>query len=155
MISGRNTCNSRHCTNAIPTCRASRSHATATADQATHNEILVRLGLGEARVFLSSFDRPNIRYTVVEKDSARKQLLGFLTGRKGQAGITGIGSAKIEHYGEELLALIRQADRSFPPRRASAARPGLMPFASGHSCRAPRTRLPAAPIHPGAGWPGD
>ena len=60
---------------------------TATADQATRNEILQRLGLGEARVFLSSFDRPNIRYTVVEKDNARKQLLGFLAGRKGQAGI--------------------------------------------------------------------
>ena len=60
---------------------------TATADQATRNEILQRLGLGEARVFLSSFDRPNIRYTVVEKDNAKKQLLGFLAGRKGQAGI--------------------------------------------------------------------
>jgi ATP-dependent DNA helicase RecQ len=60
---------------------------TATADQATRNEILQRLGLGEARVFLSSFDRPNIRYTVVEKDNAKKQLLGFLAGRQGQAGI--------------------------------------------------------------------
>ena len=60
---------------------------TATADQATRKEILARLGLGEARVFLSSFDRPNTRYTVVEKDNARKQLLGFLAGRKGQAGI--------------------------------------------------------------------
>ncbi|MGA8880881.1 MAG: RecQ family ATP-dependent DNA helicase, partial [Azonexus sp.] len=36
---------------------------TATADQATRSEILQRLGLSEARVFLSSFDRPNIRYT--------------------------------------------------------------------------------------------
>ena len=60
---------------------------TATADQATRNEMLARLGLGAARVFLSSFDRPNIRYTVVEKDNARKQLLTFLAGRKGQAGI--------------------------------------------------------------------
>lgn len=60
---------------------------TATADQATRNEILRRLGLGEARVFLSSFDRPNIRYTVVEKDNARQQLLAFLAGRRGQAGI--------------------------------------------------------------------
>jgi ATP-dependent DNA helicase RecQ len=60
---------------------------TATADQATRNEMLARLGLTEARVFLSSFDRPNIRYTVVEKDNAKKQLLGFLAGRRGQAGI--------------------------------------------------------------------
>ncbi|MDR2839073.1 MAG: DNA helicase RecQ [Azonexus sp.] len=60
---------------------------TATADQATRNEMLTRLGLTEARVFLSSFDRPNIRYTVIEKDNARKQLLTFLAGRRGQAGI--------------------------------------------------------------------
>ena len=60
---------------------------TATADQATRDEIRARLGLTEARVFLSSFDRPNIRYTVVEKDNAKKQLLSFLEGRKGQAGI--------------------------------------------------------------------
>jgi ATP-dependent DNA helicase RecQ len=67
--------------------RVPRIALTATADQATRNEILQRLGLSEARVFLSSFDRPNIRYTVVEKDNARKQLLGFLGGRQGQAGI--------------------------------------------------------------------
>ena len=79
----RNTCNSPRCTNAIPVPRIA---LTATADQATRNEILQRLGLGEARVFLSSFDRPNIRYTVVEKDNAKKQLLGFLAGRHGQAG---------------------------------------------------------------------
>ncbi|KAF4516602.1 hypothetical protein B566_EDAN003349 [Ephemera danica] len=67
--------------------RVPRIALTATADQATRNEILARLGLSAARVFLSSFDRPNIRYTVLEKDNARKQLLGFLAGRKGQAGI--------------------------------------------------------------------
>ncbi|WP_374323771.1 DNA helicase RecQ [Azonexus sp.] len=67
--------------------RVPRIALTATADRATQNEMLQRLGLGEARVFLSSFDRPNIRYTVVEKDNARQQLLGFLGGRKGQAGI--------------------------------------------------------------------
>jgi len=78
---------------------------TATADQATRNEILVRLGLTEARVFLSSFDRPNIRYTVVEKDNARKQLLGFLTGRKGQAGIVYcLSRKKVEETAEWLSA---------------------------------------------------
>ena len=60
---------------------------TATADHATRDEMLHRLGLNEARVFLSSFDRPNIRYHVVEKDNARKQLLEFLGNRQGQAGI--------------------------------------------------------------------
>ena len=60
---------------------------TATADQATRQEMLHRLGLEDARIFLSSFDRPNIRYTVVEKDNAKRQLLAFLASRKGQAGI--------------------------------------------------------------------
>jgi ATP-dependent DNA helicase RecQ len=60
---------------------------TATADEATRGEIILRLGLGEARVFISSFDRPNIRYTVVEKDNPRRQLQAFLADRKGEAGI--------------------------------------------------------------------
>ena len=60
---------------------------TATADEATRSEIVQRLGLGDARIFISSFDRPNIRYTVVEKDNPRRQLLGFLADRKGEAGI--------------------------------------------------------------------
>ena len=78
---------------------------TATADQATRSEILTRLGLGSARVFLSSFDRPNIRYTVVEKDNAKKQLLGFLTGRKGQAGIVYcLSRKKVEETAEWLSA---------------------------------------------------
>ncbi|MBP8169543.1 MAG: DNA helicase RecQ [Azonexus sp.] len=76
---------------------------TATADQATRSEILTRLGLNEARVFLSSFDRPNIRYTVVEKDNAKKQLLGFLSGRKGQAGIVYcLSRKKVEETAEWL-----------------------------------------------------
>jgi ATP-dependent DNA helicase RecQ len=60
---------------------------TATADALTRREILARLGLEEARVFVSSFDRPNIRYTVVERDNPRRQLLGFLAGHAGEAGI--------------------------------------------------------------------
>jgi len=78
---------------------------TATADQATRNEMLQRLGLGDARVFLSSFDRPNIRYTVVEKDNAKKQLLGFLAGRQGQAGIVYcLSRKKVEETAEWLSA---------------------------------------------------
>lgn len=60
---------------------------TATADEATRQEIAERLGLTEARVFLSSFDRPNIRYTVVEKDNPRRQLLQFLATHQGESGI--------------------------------------------------------------------
>jgi ATP-dependent DNA helicase RecQ len=51
---------------------------TATADAATQAEIVQRLQLEKARVFLSSFDRPNIRYQIVEKDNARAQLLNFI-----------------------------------------------------------------------------
>ena len=60
---------------------------TATADELTRQEIITRLGLETAEVFVSSFDRPNIRYTVVERDNPRKQLLGFLADHRGAAGI--------------------------------------------------------------------
>lgn len=60
---------------------------TATADPPTQREIAERLQLEQARWFVSSFDRPNIRYTVVLKDNAKAQLLDFLRGHRGQAGI--------------------------------------------------------------------
>ncbi len=60
---------------------------TATADAPTRAEIVERLGLEQARRFVASFDRPNIRYRVVEKDNARRQLADFLRGRRGEAGI--------------------------------------------------------------------
>ena len=53
---------------------------TATADLLTRAEIRGRLALGDAPEVLSSFDRPNIRYTIVEKDNAREQLLRYLAG---------------------------------------------------------------------------
>ena len=61
---------------------------TATADQQTRAEIITRLGLDRAQVFVSSFDRPNIRYRIVEKANAKAQLLAFL--RAEHAGDAGI-----------------------------------------------------------------
>jgi ATP-dependent DNA helicase RecQ len=51
---------------------------TATADAITREEIIHRLALDDARIFVSSFDRPNIRYRIAEKDNARAQLLDFI-----------------------------------------------------------------------------
>jgi len=61
---------------------------TATADPQTRSEIISRLALDDARVFVSSFDRPNIRYTIVDKTDPRAQLLRFLREEHpGDAGI--------------------------------------------------------------------
>jgi ATP-dependent DNA helicase RecQ len=61
---------------------------TATADASTRNEIIQRLNLLQARTFISSFDRPNIRYRVREKNNPRKQLLTFIKSEHAQdAGI--------------------------------------------------------------------
>ncbi|NQD36089.1 DNA helicase RecQ [Permianibacter sp. IMCC34836] len=61
---------------------------TATADGRTQQEIIHRLGLENAQVFLSSFDRPNIRYRVTPKQNGREQLLRYLREQHpGDAGI--------------------------------------------------------------------
>ena len=61
---------------------------TATADDATRREMVERLSLQKARMFVSSFDRPNIRYTVATKAGAKTQFLNFYRARHdGDAGI--------------------------------------------------------------------
>ncbi|MGR8979699.1 MAG: DNA helicase RecQ [Gammaproteobacteria bacterium] len=61
---------------------------TATADSKTRQEIKLRLGLERARLFQRGFDRPNIRYRIVQKNQTRQQLLGFI--RSEHAGDSGI-----------------------------------------------------------------
>jgi ATP-dependent DNA helicase RecQ len=61
---------------------------TATATQATREEIAIRLKLAGSKLFVSSFDRPNIQYRIVPKNEPKKQLLHFLrTEHPGDAGI--------------------------------------------------------------------
>ncbi|TDK68014.1 DNA helicase RecQ [Sapientia aquatica] len=77
---------------------------TATADQATRAEIISRLQLENALQFVSSFDRPNIRYRIVEKASGRQQLLDFLQAEHPQdAGIVYcLSRKKVEETAEFL-----------------------------------------------------
>ncbi|TNF99902.1 MAG: DNA helicase RecQ [Gammaproteobacteria bacterium] len=51
---------------------------TATADERTREEIIQQLDLHQATVYINSFDRPNIRYTIAEGNNSRDQLLRFL-----------------------------------------------------------------------------
>jgi ATP-dependent DNA helicase RecQ len=79
---------------------------TATADEHTRADIVERLQLQQARSFVASFDRPNIRYTIVEKDNARTQLLRFLNDEhEGDAGIVYCQSRrKVDETAEWLRA---------------------------------------------------
>ncbi len=101
---------------------------TATADAPTQQEIVERLGLDSARRFISSFDRPNIRYAVVQKDNARRQLLDFLTGHRGEAGIVYcLSRKKVEDTaeflrGQGIEALAYHAGMSVNERSANQRR---------------------------------
>ena len=77
---------------------------TATADAPTRREIAERLTLEDARQFVSSFDRPNIRYRVEGKHDGRRQLLDFIeAGHRGQAGIVYcLSRRKVEATAEYL-----------------------------------------------------
>jgi ATP-dependent DNA helicase RecQ len=97
---------------------------TATADAQTRAEILERLELDEARVFVSSFDRPNIRYRIVEKDDGRRQLVDFIRAEHaGEAGIVYcLSRKKVEETAaflesEGVAALAYHAGREAETRR--------------------------------------
>jgi len=79
---------------------------TATADPPTQREIAERLQLQDARHFVSSFDRPNIRYTVVQKDNGSAQLRDFLGEHRGEAGIVYcLSRKKVEKTAATLVEL--------------------------------------------------
>ena len=86
---------------------------TATADIATRKEMIERLRLREPRVFIASFDRPNIRYRIAEKDNPRRQLLRFIREEHlGEAGIVYcLSRASVEETAEFL---VRQGVEALP-----------------------------------------
>jgi len=77
---------------------------TATADAPTRGEIVEQLALGGAEIFVAGFDRPNIRYEVVDKVDGRRQLGAFLASRHdGESGIVYCMSRrKVEQTAEWL-----------------------------------------------------
>jgi ATP-dependent DNA helicase RecQ len=89
---------------------------TATADPQTRQEIIDRLKLNDARVFVSSFDRPNIRYTIVDKRDARAQLLRFI--REQHADEAGIVYCLSRKKVEETAAWLAARDVRAVPYHA-------------------------------------
>ncbi|SHG03884.1 DNA helicase RecQ [Bradyrhizobium erythrophlei] len=86
---------------------------TATADDLTRREIVDRLGLSGAPSFVASFDRPNIRYEIVDKQNAPAQLKAFISERHaGDAGIVYcLSRAKVE---DTAAALTRAGVEALP-----------------------------------------
>ena len=79
---------------------------TATADALTRADIVERLQLEAAAQFVSSFDRPNIRYTIVEKKDASTQLLRFI--EREHAGDAGVVYCQSRKRVEEIAAMLAQ-----------------------------------------------
>jgi ATP-dependent DNA helicase RecQ len=79
---------------------------TATADELTRSEIVTRLKLDDAPRFVASFDRPNIRYEIIEKQNARSQLQAFIAERHaGDAGIVYcLSRAKVDETAASLAS---------------------------------------------------
>ncbi|MCX7098909.1 MAG: DNA helicase RecQ [Methylococcales bacterium] len=79
---------------------------TATADEKTRQEIILRLQLEQAPLYLSGFDRPNIRYRIVQKQNARQQLMDFIRAEHaGDAGIVYcLSRKKVDETAEWLRA---------------------------------------------------
>lgn len=80
---------------------------TATADDLTRADIIERLQLEDARLFISSFDRPNIRYRIEEKKDATTQLLRFI--EREHAGEAGVVYCQSRKRVEELASTLSDA----------------------------------------------
>ena len=93
---------------------------TATADDLTRADIVERLQLQEARTFISSFDRPNIRYTIVEKRDGTQQLLRFIRDEhsSAQGHDAGIVYCQSRKRVEEVAGLLREAGFNALPYHA-------------------------------------
>ncbi len=91
---------------------------TATADAQTRQDILAGLGLSREDSFITSFDRPNIRYTVLEKHQPARQLATFLAAHGGEAGIVYALSRKRV---EEVATRLCDAGISAAPYHAGLA----------------------------------
>ncbi len=76
---------------------------TATADHATRQDIVQNLKLNRPHLYVGSFDRPNIRYTLMEKFKPMEQLCNFVVAQKGKSGIVYCNSRnKVERIADAL-----------------------------------------------------
>ena len=109
---------------------------TATADAVTRDDIAAQLLAPDAAQFVTGFDRPNIRLTVEPRNASRRQLLSFVTARRGQSGIVYcLSRRKVEETaamlrGEGIRALPYHAGMSADERTANQdvfiAEPGVV-----------------------------
>ncbi|BBL22617.1 MULTISPECIES: DNA helicase RecQ [Comamonas] len=89
---------------------------TATADALTRADIVERLHLEQAQQFVSSFDRPNIRYTIVEKKDVTQQLLRFIQNE--HADEAGVVYCQSRRRVEEIAQTLQQAGINALPYHA-------------------------------------
>jgi ATP-dependent DNA helicase RecQ len=89
---------------------------TATADALTRDDIIERLQLQEARLFISSFDRPNIRYRLEEKKDVTTQLLRFI--EREHAGEAGVVYCQSRKRVDELASTLQDAGINALPYHA-------------------------------------
>ena len=105
---------------------------TATADPRTRAEIIERLGLKQGRVFLASFDRPNIRYALRHKEQPGRQLLAFLGEQRGRSGIVYARSrSRVESLTAQLQAAGFEAVGYHAGMESAPRRAALERFRSG------------------------